>query len=84
VSTTRYTLEELDNLAKDIFEQRVQPALGAKDEGKFIAIDVDTGNYEIDEDDFTAVARLRSQIPAAEVWLMRAGYPATCRIGIAR
>jgi len=46
----------------------------AGDEGKFVAIDVGSGDYEIDEDDYAAVARLRSPPPAADVWLMR---PAT-------
>ena len=52
--------------------------------GKFVAIDVETGDYEIDEDDYAAVARLRSRKPAADIWLMRAGYPTTYRMGVGR
>ena len=52
--------------------------------GKFVAIDVGSGDYEIDEDDYAAVARLRSRKPAADVWLMRAGYPTTYRMGVVR
>ena len=32
-------------------------------------------SYEIDEDDYTAVARLQARRPTADVWLERAGQP---------
>jgi hypothetical protein len=58
--------------------------LRPEDDGKFVAIDVETGDYEIDNDDYAAVARLRSRKPTADVWLMRAGYPTTYRMGLGR
>ncbi len=83
-SNRRHTLEELDRLGGEIFDQRIRPTLRPEDDGKFVAIDVDTGEYEMDEDDYTAVMRLRARIPAADMWLMCAGYPTTYRIGTAR
>ena len=82
--TTQRTLDELAGLGANIFDRQVRPALGPEDDGKFVAIDVGSGDYEIDEDDYAAVARLRSRRPAADVWLMRAGYPTTYRMGIVR
>jgi|SRR6266849_6262066 len=81
VATSKRSLDELARLGGDIFDRQVRPALRPEDDGKFVAIDVETGDYEIDEDDYGAVARLRSRKPAADVWLVRAGYPTTCRIG---
>lgn len=80
----RRTLDELAQLGGDIFDRQVKPALQPQDDGKFVAIDVETGEYDIDEDDYSAVARLRARKPAADIWLMRAGYPTTCRIGVSR
>jgi hypothetical protein len=77
----RRSLEEIDRLGTEVFDRRIRPALRPEDDGKFIAIDVDSGDYEIDEDDYTAITRLEARKPAAEVWLMRAGFPATCRMG---
>jgi hypothetical protein len=74
--------DELARLGEIIYERQVRPVLHAEDNGKFVAIDVDTGDFEIDEDDFEVLARLRSRKPAADVWLMRAGYPAAYRIGV--
>jgi hypothetical protein len=82
--TTKRTLDELAGLGKDIFDKQVRPGLRPEDDGKFVAIDVETGDYEIDEDDYAAVMRLRSRKPLAEMWLMRAGFPTTCRIGAVR
>ena len=84
MATTPRSLDELAGLGAEIFDRQVRPALRPEDEGKFVAIDVETGDYEIHEDDYTAVARLRSRKPAADVWLMRAGFPTTYRMGVVR
>lgn len=82
--TTTRTLDELAHLGGSIFDRQVRPALQPEDDGKFVAIDVETGDYEINEDDYGAVARLRARKPTADVWLMRAGYPTTYKMGVAR
>jgi hypothetical protein len=82
--TTQRSLDELAALGGDIFDRQVRPTLRPEDDGKFVAIDVETGEYEMDADDYTAVTRLRARKPAADVWLLRAGYPTTCRIGAIR
>lgn len=71
------SLEELARLSSEIFSRHVRPMLGAEDEGKFVAIDLQTSDYEIDDDDYEAVARLRSRRPSAEVWLERVGHRTT-------
>ena len=76
----RRTPEELAQLGSEIFERVVRPALKPEDDGKFVGIDVATSDYEIDEDDYTAVMRLRARHPSGEFWLERVGQPAACRI----
>ena len=75
------TPAELARLGSEVFERRVRPALRPKDDGKFVAIDVRTGEFEIDADDYAAVSRLRARVPTADVWLARVGSPTTYRIG---
>ena len=74
---SRHTPDELARLGTEIFDSRIRPSLGPADDGKFVAIDVRTGDYEIDEDDYDAVSRLRARNPQADAWLARAGYPTT-------
>ncbi len=73
--------EELARLAAEVFDRRVRSSLRPEDDGKFVAVDVGTGDFEIDEDDYTAVSRLRTRKPTAEIWLMRAGQMAAYRMG---
>ena len=80
VTDSRHTPEELARLGAEILDRRVRPALRPEDDGKFVAIDVGTDDYEIDEDDYAAVSRLRARNPAAEVWLGRVGQPAAYRM----
>jgi hypothetical protein len=68
--------EETARLGQEILDRTVRPALRPEDDGKFVAIDITTSDYELDEDDYTAVTRLRSRRPSAEVWLGRVGQPA--------
>ena len=77
----RRPLAELGRLGDAIYDQQIRPSRQPEDKGKFVAVDVDTGEYEMDEDDYTAVMRLRGRMPAADMWLIRVGYPTTCRIG---
>jgi hypothetical protein len=84
VPTTKRSLDELARLGGDVFDRQVRAALRPEDEGKFVAIDVESGAYEIDEDDYAAVARLRSRLPGADVWLIRAGYPMAYKMRFAR
>jgi predicted aspartyl protease len=41
----RQTPEELARLGPDVFERRVRPMLRPDDDGKFVALDVQTGEY---------------------------------------
>jgi len=76
----RLTLEELACLGNEVLERRVRPMLRPEDDDKYIALDVQTGDYEVDENDFAAVSRLRARNPAAEVWLSRVGHPAAYKM----
>jgi hypothetical protein len=76
--------EEIARLGEDIFDRSVRPGLRPEDDGKFVAIDIGTDDYELDKDDYAAVARLRSRRPSAEVWLGRVGQPAVYRMRPAR
>ena len=76
----RTTLDDTARTGAEVFASQVRPTLRAEDDGKFVAIDVLSGDYELDEDDYAAVTRLRARRPAAEVWLERAGHPAAYQL----
>jgi hypothetical protein len=49
--------------------------------GKIIAIDVESGDYEIDADLLTAGFRLKTRHPDAVLWSERIGYNAVYALG---
>jgi hypothetical protein len=67
-------------LGAEVFDCRVRPVLRPEDEGKFVAVDIGTGHYELDEDDYSAATQLGSRCPSAEVWLRQVGQQAAYRM----
>ena len=76
----RRDLDELARLAKITYDRLVKPSLRPEDDGKFVVFDIETGDREIDGDDYTAAARLRARKPDAELWIERVGQPAAYKI----
>ena len=60
-TNTPRALDELAGLGQEVFDRAVRPTLRPEDDGRFVAVDVDSGEYEIDADDYTAVTRLKSR-----------------------
>ena len=73
--------EEFAARGERIFHRDIEPALRAEDANKFVAIDIETGRYAVDADDYAATEQLLRQSPAAQIWLVRVGHPAAYRIG---
>ncbi len=61
-----------DAIYKDHIRHLVEP----HEKGKFVVIDVDSGDFEIDERDGDATRRLLDRNPGAMTWAVRVGYPA--------
>ena len=72
----RYSKEEFARRGDAIYEKDILPKLTAKDVGKFLAIDIETGEYEIAADEMKAGDKLRSRLPEAQIWMVRIGYSA--------
>jgi hypothetical protein len=77
----RYSKEEFAKRGDAIYEKKVRPHLKPADEGKFVAIDIDTGSYELDRDELKAGNKLLARLPEAQIWMVRVGHRAVHRIG---
>jgi hypothetical protein len=77
----RYTKEEIARRGDEILERDVQPRLKPEDNGKFVAIDIETGDYEMSSDELTACDRLRERVPQAQTWLVKVGSRSVHRYG---
>ncbi len=77
----RYTKEEHARRGQETYEQRVRPHVESGNLGKIVAIDVDSGAYEMDEETLPAVERLLARFPDAQIWLVRIGHRGVHRFG---
>src|SRR6266481_1430581 len=77
----RYSKEEFARRGDAICEKDILPKLAGKDVGKFLAIDIETGEYEIAADEMKAGDKLLARLPEAQIWMVRIGYAATHRFG---
>ena len=64
-----------------IYSEVIKPSIDLVEEkGKFVVIDVNSGDYEIDKRDNTATRRLRERRPEAVTYAVRVGRPTAYRM----
>jgi hypothetical protein len=80
----RYSPDEYVRRGLTAYAQYVVPKLGADDTGKFVAVEIETGEFEVDAHDWTATNRLLQRLPTAQPWMMRVGKPTAYRLGVGR
>ncbi len=83
-SEPRYTKAETARLGQERYRLEVQPFVEAAHFGEFVAIDIESGAYALDKEDYKATDKLMMRQPDAQIWLMRVGRPATRRMGGSR
>ena len=67
--------EDIASVGRAMYK-RILPKVEAAHRGQMVVIDVNTGDYEIADDDLTATMRLMDRKPDAVTWGERIGYPA--------
>jgi hypothetical protein len=80
----RYPKEEFAKRGDAIYERDVRPQLTPSDKGKFVAIDIETGVFEISNQELEAGRALLKKIPDAQIWMVRVGSRFVHRFGANR
>jgi hypothetical protein len=65
----------------EIYEQQIRQRVESGKLGRVVAIDVDSGDFELAEDTLTASHGLLGRHPDAQIWCVRIGYPAVHHFG---
>ena len=81
---TRYSTEEIASRGREIYANRLKPILEPDNIGKFLVIDIETGDYEMDENGEVASQRAHNKNPDGVRFAMRIGHRAWGRIGLGR
>jgi len=68
-----YSKEEFARRGDAIYESQVQSQVEEGNHGKIVAIDIETGAFEVDASEIAACDRLEARYPDAQIWIVRKG-----------
>ncbi len=77
----RYSKEELAKRGQTLYNDRIRQQVEAGNKGKIVAIDIETGAFEVDNNVLPATNRLFQRHPNAQPWVIRIGYRAVYHFG---
>lgn len=80
-SQRHYSKEELARRGLELYESSIKQQVEAGNEGNIVAIDIETGAFEIAKNSLTASDQMLEQYPDAQIWFVRIGHRAVHRIG---
>jgi hypothetical protein len=72
-NTLRYSPEEFAAKGTKIYQEQVLPNLNQDYDGKIVAIDIETGEFELADTTLAAAAKMFDRIPDAQLWFERIG-----------
>ena len=82
MSTEKYSIDEVCDRGRQIYEEHIKRLVEPLENGKFISIDIESGDYEIDEAELDASARLKRRRPDSVRFLAKIGCQSAYRIGL--
>ena len=71
-----YTKKEICARGEEIYQEQIQALVEPQEKGKFVVIDILSGDYEIHEEHVVASKRLWERRPDSVRYAGRVGYPA--------
>ena len=81
VRQPRYSKEEFAQRGDEIYESQVRSQVEEGNHGRIVAIDIETGAFEVADTPMVAVDRIYEREPNAQPWVVRIGYRAVHRFG---
>ena len=78
----RYSSEEFARRGTELYEKQVRPQVEKNNIGRVVAIDIETGAFEVADDTITASDLLLAHHPQAQTWFVRIGHRGVHRFGL--
>ena len=67
---------------KALYQEQIRSLVETQESlGKIVAIDIESGDYEVDSDLLAASRKLRTRHASAHIWAERIGYNAVYAVG---
>jgi len=81
VRQPRYSKEEFARRGHEIYEYRVCSQVEEGNHGRIVAIDIETGAFDVADDSLKAAKQLLMRFPDAQIFGIRIGHRAVHRFG---
>jgi hypothetical protein len=82
METALLSPEKVGELAQELYDNSIeQEVVSAENIGKMVIIDIQTGDYEVDEDGLSASERLNERHPDGALFGIRIGYNVAASLG---
>lgn len=78
---SHYTPEEICERGEALYNQQIRAQVEPEHRGKFLVLDIETGDYEMDADRHAALNRAEARHPGGQLYILRIGYPTAINIG---
>jgi hypothetical protein len=76
-----YSAEEVVSRGEAIYRERLRDKVESGNKGKFLVLDIESGQYEVDRDHAAAAMRLVHRIPQAVIYSLRIGHSTAYHLG---
>jgi len=73
--------EEIGRRGQEYYDRFLRDKLEAEHTGKYLVLNIETGEYEMDRDERIAFERARTRWPSNVVYILRVGYRTAARLG---
>ena len=77
----RYSKQEFAERGTELYENQIRSQIEDGNDGKIVAIDIETGAFELADTIVNATDRLFDRIPDAQPWVIRVGHRTVFRFG---
>ena len=77
----QYSKEEFAQRGDLIYQTQIRPQVESDNRGKIVAIDLETGDFELDAREIAACDRFEVRHPDAQIWIVRIGSRHVRRFG---
>jgi hypothetical protein len=81
MATLAIDRHQLARRGQAYYDRHLRAQLEPEHDGEFLALEVETGNYEMDDDEMAAIQRARAKHPGSLFYVLRVGHRAAHRIG---
>ena len=76
-----YSMKEIRSRGEAIYERDIRAEVEQNHFGDVLVVDIESGDYEIDENHLAAADRIKARRPDGVLYALRVGYPALAKIG---